>query len=241
MFFSVKSFNFALLFSFMLFNTLYTQSVRTEQVIRFENPSDHSSYILLKAPDNLVGQHSIELPATMPAENQVLKVSTTDENVATLSWGNMEGTSQPSIVRAYLSEQQRVSDNTWTKINFDEKNFDLKNEFSDGTFTANEAGYYKVSGRVLFAINGVSVKGKFIVSALFKNGNVYSNGTKSAVSTNTNSTSQYIDDNNSSVISDIVYLNAGDTLELYVRQNTMAVKLLAGGSSETYISIYKIY
>ena len=64
MFFSVKSFNFALLFSFMLFNTLYTQSVRTEQVIRFENPSDHSSYILLKAPDNLVGQHSIELPAT---------------------------------------------------------------------------------------------------------------------------------------------------------------------------------
>lgn len=72
MFFSVKSFNFALLFSFMLFNALLCQSVRTEQVIRLENPSDNSSYILLKAPDNLVGQHTVDIPAngiasTLPA------------------------------------------------------------------------------------------------------------------------------------------------------------------------------
>lgn len=64
MFFSVKSFNFALLFSFMLFNALLCQSVRTEQVIRLENPNDNSSYILLKAPDNLVGQHTVDIPST---------------------------------------------------------------------------------------------------------------------------------------------------------------------------------
>ncbi len=64
MFFSVKSFNFALLFSFMLFNALLCQSVRTEQVIRLENPSDNSSYILLKAPNNLVGQHTVDIPST---------------------------------------------------------------------------------------------------------------------------------------------------------------------------------
>ena len=62
--FSLKSLFCAILFSFVLFNALLCQSVRTEQVIRLENPSDNSSYILLKAPDNLVGQHTVDVPST---------------------------------------------------------------------------------------------------------------------------------------------------------------------------------
>ncbi len=117
--FSLKSLFCAILFSFVLFNALLCQSVRTEQVIRLENPSDNSSYILLKAPDNLVGQHTVDVPstgvaATLPAGMIVPYAGSTAPDGWLLCEGSAVSRTTYSTLYSMISTTYGVGDGSST-------------------------------------------------------------------------------------------------------------------------------
>lgn len=70
------------LMNFFVVNLMFGQSVRTEQHIRLENPSDKSKYLLLSAPSNLNTILNFQFPPTSGTNGQVL----TTNGSGGLSW-----------------------------------------------------------------------------------------------------------------------------------------------------------
>jgi hypothetical protein len=90
---------------------------------------------------------------------------------ATSSYSNKLTLSTSSKVLAYLSGNQTINSNDFTKITFNAEHFDTQSEFSTSTntFTATKAGYYLVSGIV--TLSGADNDVKNIV--LYKNSGGY--------------------------------------------------------------------
>ena len=75
--------------------------------------------------------------------------------------------------RAYLSSNQSISNNVWTKVQFDSEDFDTNSNYDNVTnyrFTPTVAGYYQINFRTRF--NGTSMTTQ--LSALYKNGSIIS-------------------------------------------------------------------
>lgn len=150
-----------------------------------------------------------------------------------------------SRARAYRNATQTITNNSWTKIQYNSESFDEKNEFDSGTnyrFTAKETGYYQVNARAEFDFSSLGTPGNnysYINIAIYKDGSVYSYGSKLGL--NNNDYSFYaIKNNNAPVVSDIVYLEAGQYIEIYIFQNTGSNYDIISGSANTYVSIHKI-
>lgn len=150
-----------------------------------------------------------------------------------------------SRARAYLSNTQSIpsSATNWTRVNFNSETFDEKGEFDNSTnyrFTAKETGYYQVNARVEFDIpGGTFVNDSYLSIAIYREGNIYSYGNRLGL-TNSDSNFNNLFNNNAPVVSDIVYLEANQTIEIYVFQNTGANRNLRSGSAISYVSIHKI-
>ena len=75
--------------------------------------------------------------------------------------------------RAHLSADQSITNNTWTKVQFNTENFDTNSNYDNSTnyrFTPTVAGYYQVNFRVRF--NGTSLTTQ--LAAIYKNGAITS-------------------------------------------------------------------
>lgn len=113
---------------------------------------------------------------------------------------------------AYQSSAQTLSSNTWTKIQFQTKEFDTNSNFDNTTnyrFTPSVAGYYQINGSFQISTTICNV-----VLGIYKNGSAYKWGANPTPGGGTN-------------VSSIVYLNGStDYVELYgnvsVGQNTAA-------------------
>jgi hypothetical protein len=150
--------------------------------------------------------------ATLPAATGTVMVS-----------GNMPAFS------AYLSSNQSISNNTWTKVQINTEEFDTNNCYDNSTnyrFTPTVAGYYQVNFCVA---GGYQASNQTIGSRIMKNGSAWKENVIYLASANT------IDDYYA-VTASVIYLNGStDYLEFYgyVQGST---PLIYGSQTQTYVS-----
>jgi hypothetical protein len=145
------------------------------------------------------GQITIQEPTTASNFTQTLPAA----DGVTMVSGNMPAFS------AYLSANQTgLSNSTWTKVQFNTEQFDTANAYDNVTnyrFQPTVAGYYQING---FAqIDASTINPSQINNAIYKNGSPYRTSsfyvTSGAIA-------------GGSAVTDVVYLNGTDYLELYV-------------------------
>jgi len=134
-----------------------------------------------------------------------------------------------SKVKAYQSTPQTIPSGAEVKVQLDTEVFDVQDEFNTANyrFTAKAAGYYLVTGTI--RINQLA-DGKVLNIMIKKNGSFYSY--------NSFTTGIQMDIN--AVATDIVYLDAGDYLELYTFHNHGSDRDLVSGVYATFMTIQKI-
>lgn len=93
---------------------------------------------------------------------------------------------------AYQSTSQSISANTWTKLNFQTKEFDVATNYDASAmrFTPSVAGYYQVNANALGNQNAQ------VITAIYKNGTEFKRGSQ-----------VYSTTGQGSNVSTIVYLN----------------------------------
>lgn len=146
-----------------------------------------------------------------------------------------------SRARAYRNTTtQAIANNTWLKVQLNAENFDEKSEFDSTTnyrFTAKEDGYYQISGRVRFTTpTNITLAGAYASVAIYLNGALYSYGNNLVWADAGNDD---IDTNNGLLYSDLIYMTAGQYIELWAFQNSGNAATINLGSAETYLSIHK--
>ena len=150
------------------------------------------------------------------------------------------GDNTPSFM-AFLSSDQTLSDNTYTKVQFNTEVYDSDSAYDNSsnyrfTCPSGEAGKYLVTYQLLLYDSNANLLG--CRSALYKNG---STNQEAITEGGTSSATFYNDTQNISVIVDLA---ASDYLEVYGRGNTTdsGTFVVNGNSSErySYFSAYKL-
>jgi hypothetical protein len=146
------------------------------------------------------GQSIVGNTATLPA-SQAVEFMYRQSNSTWYNLGVLAVAGKGPAFSAYQSSAQTLSNTTWTKIQFQTKEFDTANCFDATTnyrFTPTVAGYYQVNGGFVVASSGTQMN-----SRIYKNGTSAKSGTTAA--------SQY-----GSTVSALIYLNGStDYVELY--------------------------
>ena len=135
---------------------------------------------------------------------------------------NRVNTPKP-LARVLVSSSYLISDTAWETVNFDVVDYDKTGDFNLVTdeFTCSSSGYYLISAMLTFVLMD---DGDVIFVRLVREG-VYESGS-SAHASQANSLSVGF--------TDIVYLNAGDSLELQVFQLSGGPENLLGSTAGTY-------
>ena len=155
-----------------------------------------------------------------------------------------------SRARAFLTHQQSIPFSMWTPIEFDDDftlsgGYDQQNEFTlyipmvtPAFFIATEAGYYQVNARTEFIFKDVDViQGGYVSIAIFVNGIMYAQGNNLQMISSYN---EWLENNNAPNVSDVVWLQPGDVLEILVWQSVGApAGILVPNTEKTYVSIHK--
>ena len=130
-----------------------------------------------------------------------------------------------SLARAFLETSYSTLDEEWFKVDFDALDYDVSSDFDITTdrFTCPTSGYYLISGMVTFSMqDGERIEVRALSESGFEAGSV-------AHASHTN--------NLSAGFTDIVFLNAGDYLEL-VAYYTGAGSIYGDSSGKyTYFTI----
>lgn len=126
--------------------------------------------------------------------------------------------------RAYRNAAWTTPNNNVAKVVLDVENYDVGSDFATGTFTAPVTGYYLIVYCIYVASSLASCAAYIANSA----GTIYSNGHNNGVAAGTTETH--------SGGSDIQYLTAGNTVELW--SYTTAAVAGGTGTTQTYMSIH---
>lgn len=147
-------------------------------------------------------------------------------------WDALQGYSIMSplvtiAARATQSSAQSIPNATPTKITFNAETYDYTGwlNHTSGTFTATAPVICSVDASIEFSSGTVHTK----TLMLYKNGSQYSRSTKVQFAATVASESV--------LLSDEVQLNAGETLELYLSQNTGAAVTLAASINANYFTV----
>jgi hypothetical protein len=154
-----------------------------------------------------------------------------------------------SRARAWLNHPQFVGPGAWIPIEFDMVNFDQQAEFVPspgpgipGFFIATVQGYYQIHARTDFTgdipdylPNGYVSIAIFVTNAAGLS-TMYAQGNNLQMVAGM----EYLPMNNAPNVSDVVWLNPGDRVDIRVWQSfTPALAFLGIGPSQTYVSIHK--
>lgn len=185
--------------------------------------------------DNFKISNTTALTGTTYSDaNTMLRVHTETGSVGIIDFNHQSRT------RAYrATTTQSIPNNTWTKIQFNAETYDEQGEFDSTTnyrFTAKEDGYYQVNARTLYTI-AASNTNAYVGIGIYVNGSPYSYGNNLGVRTSTNAT---LLNNNAPNVSDVVYLTAGQYIEIFTFQNTGAARDINQNAEETYVSVHKL-
>ena len=121
-------------------------------------------------------------------------------------------------------------------VDFEDKVYDINSEVTTGAgwlFTAKSAGYYQVNARVTYALSSAWGAGEYAVLELRKNSSTVALATNKVV--DATGTQEY-----AVSVSDAVYLNTGDTLDVRTAQTSGSNISLVNVGSYNYVSISKI-
>jgi hypothetical protein len=146
---------------------------------------------------------------------------------------------------------QAIPIGIWTKVDFDNKNYDEHTEFTlapppgNATFTAKEEGYYQVNSRTEFDTEYVeqTVPWGYVSIAIFVTDitgttNMYAQGNNLQI---TDGFNHLLPRNNAPNVSDVVYLQIGETIEIFVFQNfANPTANILPNTEITYVSVHKI-
>ena len=133
-----------------------------------------------------------------------------------------------SVAKAYLTSNQDIVTATFTQVTLDTIDFDPEGSFSGNSYVAPATGYYFVNGKA--RTNEVIADTK--VLAVF----VYVNG----VQQTTNRVPSNGADTTVAVISDVVYAESGQNIELWVRHNHGSNRELYGTAKRTALTIHRL-
>jgi hypothetical protein len=159
------------------------------------------------------------------ATNAVTTAKITDANVTVPKLSN------PYKARAYRNgAQSNLTDNTSTKVQLNAENYDINSNFdtSNYRYTAPVTGYYNVNARISYS---GTIASKLYMAQIYVNGSIYTLA-YSANGADGNGVHDV-------AISDIVYAEAGQYIELYAKvlcgANTVDI---SGTSINTFMAIH---
>jgi hypothetical protein len=137
----------------------------------------------------------------------------------------------PVMLRVGLKSDYSVPSQNWEKITFDSISFDTHSAFSNGKFTAPVEGYYNIQSQITAKIDPGSFQ-KYEVISIYKNGTLYSQG---SIGYGINDDPYY----SKSGVSDLVYLQKDDYLEIYIKC-VSGDRDAIGGISLSYLTISQV-
>ena len=229
---------------------IYESNTDTEPALRIEQASTgDAAQRFLRGASNIavgidqndndnykIGNTSTLTGTTYADANTMMRIHTEAGNTGIIDFNNQ------SRARAYRNAAQNIGTGAWTLIPFDTASYNSKTELNTatGVFTAKTTGYYQVNARTQFTLPALGTLGWYVSIAIYVNGAVYSYGTQLAVTTTAGATERDIVTNNAPNVSDVVYLTAGQTLDIRAYQNTGANRAIVTGTAQTYVSIHKL-
>ena len=176
------------------------------------------------------------------SSREVMRIDPTgDVGIGTTSPGSkLEVNGQVSItgasrIRATRSTAQSIPHNTITKVLWNAENYDNLGEYDNVTnyiFTATESGYYTIKASVLFA-NVQWLANEYGYLSIYKNGALYSILRRHAQST---SLTTYVQLHGL----DMIFLDAGDYIDIRCFQNTGIAVNLHPASAYNYFSVHRL-
>lgn len=139
------------------------------------------------------------------------------------------GSTLVTQARSYRNAALNTAANAWTKITLDTKSYDAGSNF-DGTFryVVPATGYYSVTGLVNCTATAI---GQRVITGIYKNGALVVQGDDSEAASATGGPS--------SLATDVISCQAGDTLELYV-YTTAVLALFVGGGMYNYLTVRQV-
>lgn len=143
--------------------------------------------------------------------------------------GGIESIVNPYKARAYRNTTISNLSTGFNKVTLDTESYDINSNFDHVTnyrYTVPVTGYYAVSASIRFE---TWVDQKRMGACVYKNGSIWN------LTTSANSGS----DNNSVTFNDIMYLTAGDYLELYYYNDSGASTVdIEGGVGRTFLAVH---
>lgn len=134
-----------------------------------------------------------------------------------------------AAVRAYKSAStQSIPTGVDTKITFDVETFDTGGNFASSRFTAPRAGYYSIKAS-LFWLNVEA--NKEYVAQIFKNGSLFTQGKEF-------SSTPGVSGDFTTQVADLIYLAAGEYIEIFGTHNGVSACLVSNTASATFISVF---
>lgn len=189
---------------------------------------------------NSSGGGSITLQEPSTASNRTLTLPDNTGNlISSADSGTVSQTMLASGVagtgpafRAYRTTHQSVSNASYTKIQFDTKDFDTNNCYNNTTsyrFTPNVAGYYQVNSSCYFTATGT--RPTEVQISLYKNGSSFASSYLNLASAN-----QIV---GAIPVAALVYMNGStDYIEIYGYLGGGSGQVFAGSSSLTYFDAF---
>ena len=120
--------------------------------------------------------------------------------------------------RAYATTETSIGTQVHTQVNLVTELFDTNSNFANSRFTPTVAGYYLISGQIFTTVSNTG-----LLASIAKNNVQYAFGSQVSASSLR------------SVVSDIVYLDVGDSVELHAYAGA-ATTIQTNGSTDTYFS-----
>ncbi|MBL7976141.1 MAG: hypothetical protein JNJ85_14595, partial [Candidatus Kapabacteria bacterium] len=213
-----------------------TNSDNNGRDIRWQEPSGTGTqYIGWRAP-SVTNNGNYVFPAVVGSAGQVLTIASTNGiDSATTSWTTPSASNTSVRCRAFRGSTQTVNTSntpTYATVVFDNEDYDISSEFNTGSgvFTAASTGYYSISAATTWTTFGTA--GVRFIRAV-KNGSPVATGSCHASNTLGTTTN---------VLSTVIQLNAGETLEIQVAGYTPTAQTptIEGGTEFTYFQITKI-
>lgn len=131
--------------------------------------------------------------------------------------------------RAYLSSSQSITNDSWTKVNFDTESFDLGSDYdtSNYRFTAPVSGYYQVS--IAYEWDNTEVTGLY--GAIYVNGSEYASIQVRQPTVNKDIGTH---------ISTLVYCASGQYIEGYAYNAGTVAKNIVSSNTRTFMTIHLV-
>ena len=179
-------------------------------VLDLGTPSDGTVTNAKLAQDIISGETAL---AAVPATTDELLIS----DAGTLKRIDAQYFQNTPAFSCHLSGNQSIGTGSWTKVTIDSEDLDTDGKFTSNKFTPTVAGWYLI--RVFCRFDSGNDMTDCIVG-IYKNGSLISKHTEGSIEVQ------------SKLLSQLVYLDSDDYVEMYVKQNTGGSININGGRYE---------